>query len=62
MQFHIQNMTCGGCVRSVTKTIQSIDPAAQVTANLDTQHVEVTTDAPRERLAAALADVGYAPS
>lgn len=62
MQFHIENMTCGGCVRSVTKTIQSIDPEAQVTANLDTHDVEVKTSAPREKLAAALADVGYAPA
>ncbi|WP_280514618.1 heavy-metal-associated domain-containing protein, partial [Camelimonas fluminis] len=22
MQFHIKNMTCGGCARSVTKAIQ----------------------------------------
>ena len=28
MQFHIENMTCGGCVRSVTKAIQSVDPQA----------------------------------
>ena len=27
MQFHIENMTCGGCVRSVTKAIQSVDPS-----------------------------------
>ncbi len=27
MQFHIENMTCGGCARSVTKAIQSVDPA-----------------------------------
>ncbi|WP_336509768.1 heavy-metal-associated domain-containing protein, partial [Stutzerimonas kunmingensis] len=26
--FHIQNMTCGGCVRGVTRAIQSVDPAA----------------------------------
>ena len=23
MQFHIENMTCGGCARSVTKAIQA---------------------------------------
>ena len=33
MQFHIENMTCGGCVRSVTKAIQSVDPSAEVTAD-----------------------------
>lgn len=33
MQFHIENMTCGGCVRSLTKEIQSVDPVAQVNAD-----------------------------
>ena len=32
MQFHIENMTCGGCARSVTKAIQSVDPTAEVNA------------------------------
>lgn len=62
MQFHIQNMTCGGCARSVTKAIQSVDPAAEVKADPATHKVDVTTTAPRDRLAAALAEVGYAPA
>lgn len=62
MQFHIENMTCGGCARSVTKAIQSVDPAAEVKADPGTHKVEVITTAARERLAAALADVGYAPA
>lgn len=60
MQFHIENMTCGGCVRSVTKAIQSVDPSAQVSADPATHKVDVTTTAPREKLQAVLADVGYA--
>ena len=60
MQFHIETMTCGGCVRSVTKAIQSVDPAAQVSADPATHKVDVTTTAPREKLEAVLADVGYA--
>lgn len=60
MQFHIENMTCGGCVRSVTKAIQSVDPAAEVSADPATHKVNVTTTAPRARLEAVLADVGYA--
>lgn len=62
MQFHIQNMTCGGCVRSVTKAIQSVDPAAEVTADPAIHKVDVTSTAPREQLVAALAEVGYAPA
>ena len=60
MQFHIENMTCGGCVRSVTRAIQSVDPAAEVSADPATHRVDVITTAPRARLAAVLADVGFA--
>ena len=60
MQFHIENMTCGGCVRSVTKAIQSVDASAEVSADPETHKVDVTTTASREKLAAVLADVGYA--
>ena len=27
MRFHIENMTCGHCVRSITRAIQAIAPA-----------------------------------
>lgn len=60
MQFHIKNMMCSGCVRSVTKAIQSVDPAAQVSADPETHKVDVITSATRSRLEAVLADVGYA--
>lgn len=59
MQFHIENMTCGGCVRGVTRAIQSVDPGAEVTADLTTHKVEVTSQAPREKLVTALAGAGF---
>ncbi len=62
MQFHIETMTCGGCVRSVTKVIRSVDPEAEVTADPATHLVEVTTKAPRESLAAVLTEAGFAPA
>lgn len=62
MQFHIENMTCGGCVRSVTKAIQSVDPSAEVTADPASHKVEVKSAASRDRLGAALTEVGYAPA
>lgn len=62
MQFHIKNMTCGGCARSVTRAIQSVDPEAEVRADPGSHTVEVTSTAPRDRLVAALTEVGYAPA
>ncbi len=62
MQFHIENMTCGGCVRSVTKAIHEVDPMAKVTADLDHHTVEVDSGAARPALEAMLTDIGYAPA
>lgn len=62
MQFHIENMTCGGCVRGVTRAIQSVDPDAQVAADLSTRKVEVASTAPRDQLVAALANAGFDPA
>lgn len=59
MQFHIQNMTCSGCARSVTMAIRSVDKDAVVTADPESHKVEVQTSAARPRIEAALAEAGY---
>ena len=59
MQFHVENMTCDGCVRSVTKAIQKVDPAAGVKADLASRNIEVASSASRERVVDALAKAGY---
>ena len=61
MQFHIENMTCGGCVRGVTRAVQSVDPQAQINADPPTRKVEITTSASREQVEAALNDAGFPP-
>ncbi len=62
MQFHIENMSCGGCARSVTKAIQSVDPDANVTVDSDARKIEVRSSATRDQLVSALTEVGYAPA
>lgn len=59
MKFRIDNMTCGGCVRGVTKAIQSIDPQAEVSADVPARFVEVRTDRPAAEIAAALDKAGF---
>jgi copper chaperone len=59
MQFHVENMTCGGCARSVTKAIQSVDPTARVETDPATRRVVVTSDQPRAEFEAVLAEAGY---
>lgn len=60
MQIHIENMTCGGCVRGVTRAIESVDAQAKIRADVATRHVEVNSVAAPEVLLAALQDAGYA--
>ena len=61
MQFHIDNMTCGGCAKSVTKAIQSVDPEAKVDIDLGRQVVRVTSSADEAAIVARLNDAGYPP-
>lgn len=59
MQFYIESMTCAGCLRGVTKAIQSVDANAEVVADLPNHTVEVKTSADRERLEQALSEAGF---
>ncbi|MDX3974995.1 heavy-metal-associated domain-containing protein [Shinella sp.] len=59
MELRIENMTCGGCARSVTKAIQSVDPDARVETNPAARTVKVETTAPLEALQQVLDDAGY---
>ena len=61
MQFHLEDMTCGGCARTVTKTIQMIDPNAKIVTDPPTRRVEVQTSASQEQIAAALSEAGVPP-
>lgn len=58
-EFHIQNMTCGGCVSGVTRAIHAVDPAAQVHGDPAHRKVEIISDRPRATLQAALTKAGY---
>lgn len=62
MQFRIEDMTCGGCVRRVTKAVQSVDPDAVVDADVAGRQVRVSSTAPEAQIMAALEGAGYPPS
>ena len=61
MEFNIPAMSCGHCVRAITEAVQQADPAAQVTVDLPTKQVTVQSTQPRDALAHALKEAGYAP-
>lgn len=59
MRFIVDGMTCGHCVRAITRAVQALDPAAQVTVDLDARSVDVQTSLPAEQVAAAIVVAGY---
>lgn len=58
--FDVQGMTCQHCVRAVQDAVQALDAQAQVTVDLPAGRVAVHSSQPREALAAAIAEAGYA--
>jgi copper chaperone len=57
--FTVQGMTCGHCEKTVTTAIKTLDPQAQVSIDRAQNRVEVTTEQPREAVAAAIKEEGY---
>jgi copper chaperone CopZ len=62
IEFNVEDMSCGHCIGVVTKTVQSVDPQAQVECDLATHKVRVQTDESRDAIAEALAQAGYPAS
>ena len=52
-------MTCGGCAKSVTKAIQSVDPTAKVETNPEARKVNVETTATAGAIQQVLEEAGY---
>jgi copper chaperone len=61
IQFNIPQMSCGHCARAVTEAVQEIDANAKVDVDLVSKKVQVESTADPQKLAAALAEAGYAP-
>ena len=58
--FQVQGMTCGHCEQAVRKAIQRLDANAQIQIDRTQNQVDVQSEQPREALAHAIADEGYA--
>jgi copper chaperone len=59
IELTLPTMTCGHCVKTVTRTVQQLDPAATVEIDLPSHRVRIGSDGDAERFRAALADEGY---
>lgn len=61
MKFRIDNMTCGGCARSVTATIKELDQNAIVNIDVGTKWVEVESTVAENDIIEALKEDGFPP-
>ncbi len=62
MTFRVQDMSCGHCVGSITRAVQTVDPGAQVTVDLGQHLVMITqTQEDGSAMALAIAEAGYTP-
>jgi P-type Cu+ transporter len=58
--FNVKDMTCGMCVKHVTKAVQAVEPGAEVKVDLATGKVEVSpTPKDPSALAKAITEAGY---
>jgi copper chaperone len=58
--FTVTGMTCGHCEKSVTRALKQLDPQADIRIDRSRNLVEVQSQQPREALARAIAEEGYA--
>lgn len=59
VQFHVEEMMCGGCAKSVTKAITNLDNNARVETDPELRTVKVETSASPAAVEKALADAGF---
>lgn len=58
-ELQVEGMSCGGCVRSVTKSVQTVDGNAKVEVDLASKTVRVDTLASLDSVKSAIAEAGY---
>jgi copper chaperone len=58
--FTVTGMTCGHCEMAVKRALKQVDPQAEVTIDRSRNEVQVDSSQPREALARAIAEEGYA--
>ena len=59
LSLKVSGMTCGGCIKAVTKAIQSQDPQAKVEVDLASQIVSLETALSAAKASQIIADAGF---
>ena len=58
-ELQVEGMSCGGCVKGVTRSIQAVDSNAKVDVDLQSKKVRVETLASLDAVQAAISSAGY---
>ena len=58
LQFKVEGMTCGHCVKSVARAVESVEPGAKVDIDLASGQVNVASDK-AQAISAAIEEAGY---
>jgi len=61
IELTVDDMTCGGCVASITRVVKGLDPDAKVNANVETKRVSIDSVTDTDAVVAAIANAGYHP-
>ena len=59
LSLKVSGMTCGGCIKAVTKAIQSQDPQDKVEADLVSQMVNLETSLSAVQASQIITDAGF---
>ncbi|SNY92116.1 copper chaperone [Cohaesibacter sp. ES.047] len=59
IKLNVQEMACGGCVKSIKEAITAVDGSAEVNADLESGTVEVTSSAAPETVRQTIEEAGF---
>ncbi len=62
MEFGVKDMSCGGCANSITRAVNSVDPAARLDIDVTTKVVKIDSALPLDRLVAVIEEAGFHPT
>lgn len=61
IELTVNDMTCGGCVASITRVVKGLDANATVNADVASKRVKIESVIDNESVIAAILDAGYHP-
>ena len=59
VRLKIEAMTCGGCAKSITKAIESVDPKAKIDVDIEGRVVTVDSTTNVNSLIEVIHEAGY---